>query len=48
MDTLNGLIEDGEYIQAIAYVLGSLTAKLVTCAVKAIIFWAVGKIMLGL
>lgn len=48
MDTLNGLIEDGEYVQATAYVLGSLTAQLVRSVAKAIIFWAVGKIMFGL
>lgn len=48
MDRINELIDEGRYVEAIAVALGSITGSLVAVAIKAAVFWTVGKFMLGL
>lgn len=47
METIDEMIANGEYLEAIAQVLGDLTVSIVTLAIKAAIFWMVGRWIIG-
>ena len=47
METINEMIANGEYLEATAKVLGSLTGSIVTLIIKAAIFWMVGRWVIG-
>lgn len=47
MEKIDEMIADGNYVDAVAYVLGSLTGSLVALIIKAAIFWMVGRWIIG-
>lgn len=47
MEQINEMIAQGEYVEAAAHVLGSLTGSIVSLIIKSAIFWMVGRWIIG-
>lgn len=47
MEQINKMIAQGEYAEAVAHVLGSLTGSIASLIIKSAIFWMVGHWIIG-